>query len=293
VLGTDSTGGIRDPVQRTQIVEDYTRPQVNSALRYTLRSSSVNPLRREEGHQYEAAVEVGNTLTFLLDRFAFTPGTVEYSLPGLPGDAQNRLIYRPYVRAIGDLRRYAPVGPTTTVAAKLYAGVAHPTAGPNLVPFDRRFFSGGASSVRGWRLRELGPGAAALEVDDASGDVANILGGDIKLESSVELRQTLIGSLFTARWIGTTFVDAGNVWFGPRNPGLDGRGDGRDGVFRVPAFLGELGVSSGVGLRLAWDYLIVRLDLAYPLNDPSPQNDDIFADRFSGPLLHFGIGHTF
>ena len=293
VLGTDSTGGISDPVQRTQIIEDYTRPQVNSVLRYTFQSSTTNPLRHERGHQYEASLEVGNTLPFLLDRLVFSPGAVEYSLPGLPGDADNRLIYRPYVRAVGDFRRYVALTPSTTVAVKLYGGIAHPVAEPDLIPFDRRFFSGGASSVRGWRLRELGPGGANLQLDETSGDVANILGGDVKLESSVELRTTLFNPFLTARWIGTTFVDAGNVWFGPRNPGLDDRPAGQEGTFRAPDFLGELGVSSGVGVRLAWEYLIVRFDLAYPLNDPSPTNDDIFADRFSGPLLHFGIGHAF
>ena len=293
VLGTDSTGGIRDPVQRTQIIEDYTRPQVNSALRYTVRSITTNPLRHEQGHRYEASLEVGNTIPLVLDRLVFRPGTIEYSLPGLPGDTDNRLLYRPYVRAVGDLRRYLPLGPHTTLAMKLYAGAAHPTAGPDIVPFDRRFFSGGASSVRGWRLRELGPGGAALNLDNRSNNVANILGGDMKLESSVELRTTLIRSLFTARWIGTTFVDAGNVWFGPRNPGLDNRASGQDGRFRVPDFVGDLGVSSGIGVRLAWDYLIARLDLAYRLHDPSPANDDIFGDRFTGPLLHFGIGHAF
>jgi len=48
-----------------------------------------------------------------------------------------------------------------------------------------------------------------------------------------------------------------------------------------------------VGLRLEWQYLIVRFDLAYRLHDPSVRNDDIFADDFSGPLLHFGIGQAF
>ena len=310
VLGVPGgEGGIRDPVQRTQILEDYTQPQVNSALRYTLRSATAGPLRRQRGHIYEAAAEVGNTLPWALDRVVFSPDSLEYSLPSLSGnggsrdaargtvDLGNRLIYRPYVRVTADLRRYAPVGPGTVLATKLYAGVSHPIARPDVVPFDRRFFSGGASSVRGWRLRGLGPGAAALDVSDrADGDVANILGGDVKLEASAELRTTLFRNVLAARWIGATFLDAGNVWFGPRNPGL--RADvverrRRDGKIRVPDFLQEMGVSTGGGLRLAWQYLIVRLDLAYRLNDPSPANDDVFADSFSGPLLHFGIGHAF
>jgi len=310
VLGVPGSGtGIQDPVQRTQILEDYTQPQINTALRYTLRSATATPLQRTRGHVYEASAEVGNTLPWTLDRLVFSPDTLEFSLPGLAGDPArpdttrgavilgDRLIYRPYVRFTTDLRRYKPLSAGTTLAMKFFAGIAQPIARPDIVPFDRRFFSGGASSVRGWRLRELGPGDANLNMtDSANGDIANILGGDIKLETSVELRTTLFRDVLAARWIGASFVDAGNVWFGPRNPGLNtptGRRSNRDGKFRVPEFLGEVGVSTGGGLRLSWEYLLVRLDLAYPLHDPAPSNDDIFADSFSGPLLHFGIGHSF
>jgi outer membrane protein assembly factor BamA len=312
VLGVPGgEGSIQDPVQRTQILEDYTQPQINTALRYTLRSATAAPLQRTSGHVYEASAEVGNTLPWTLDRLVFTPDSLEFSLPGLSGDPArpdttrgavilgDRLIYRPYVRFTTDLRRYTPLSGATTLATKFFAGIAHPIARPTIVPFDRRFFSGGASSVRGWRLRELGPGSANLNMTDSTGgDIANILGGDVKLEASVELRTTLFRNVLAARWIGAAFLDAGNVWFGPRNPGLttpdgEARAADRNGKFRVPDFLGDVGVSSGGGLRIAWEYLIVRLDLAYPLRDPSPTNDDIFADTFSGPLLHFGIGHAF
>ncbi len=307
-------GELRDPVQRQQILEDYTQPQVNSAIRYTFRSATANPLRRQSGHIYEVSAEVGNTLPLLLDRFVFAPDTLNYSLPSLFGGAgglTGQLLYRPYVRASVNLRRYIPLGQGSTLGVKLFGGMAHPTARPTVIPFDRRFFSGGASSVRGWRLRELGPGKGLPFDTTASvqGGPSNILGGDIKLESSVELRTTLLQDLLAARWVGATFLDAGNVWFGPRNPGFGGDESGRDeegqneetaiqngardGDFRGFESLLDVGIGGGAGLRIEWQYLIVRLDLAYRLHDPSPRNDDIFADDFSGPLLHFGIGQAF
>jgi outer membrane protein assembly factor BamA len=296
---------IRDPVQRAQILEDFTQPQINTALRYTFRSSTVNPLRRRRGHVYELSGEVGNTLPLLFDRFIFAPGTLEYTVPGLTGSTGpglgGRLVYRPYLRGTVDLRRYVRLSRGTTLAMKAFGGVAHPTGRPTLVPFDRRFFSGGASSVRGWRLRELGPGGAGQRID--------FLGGDLKLESSVELRTTMLRNLLAADWVGATFLDVGNVWFGPRNQGFsqvdpDGNGldtdptpppvvEGPDGKFRGGGALTEVGVGSGIGLRIEWEYLVVRFDLAYRLRDPSPQNDDVFSDDFGGPLLHFGIGQAF
>lgn len=299
---------LQDPVQRQQILEDYTQPQVNTAVRYTFRDATAGPMRRRSGHIYEVSGEVGNTLPLLFDRFVFAPDTLDYSLPSLFGEAgglTGRLLYRPYVRTTLDLRRYLPLGPGTTLGFKFFGGLAHPTAGPKVVPFDRRFFSGGANSVRGWRLRELGPGEG-IPVDTTTSvqeSPSNILGGDVKLESSLELRTTLLQSLLAARWVGATFVDVGNVWFGPRNRGFgrvdggqDGTSstrDGRDGRFGGLESLRDVGVGGGAGLRLEWEYLIVRFDLAYRLHDPSPRNDDVFGENFSGPLLHFGIGHSF
>ena len=307
-------GDLQDPVQRQQILEDYTEPQINTAFRYTYRFATANPLRRQSGHIYEVSGEVGNALPLLFDRFVFAPDTLDYTLPplfGAAGGLTGRLLYRPYVRGSVDLRRYVPLGPGTTLGIKLFGGMAHPTARPTVVPFDRRFFSGGANSVRGWRLRELGPGEGLPFDTTASvqGGPSNILGGDIKLESSIEVRTMLIQSFLAARWVGATFLDAGNVWFGPRNEGFgrdesgqDSEGqnvgavqqeDARDGHFRGFESLLDVGVGAGAGIRLEWEYLVVRLDLAYRLHDPSPRNDDVFADDFSGPLLHFGIGQAF
>lgn len=307
-------GNVQDPVQRRQILEDYTQPQINTALRYTFRSATANPLQRQSGHIYEVTGEVGNTIPFLFDRFVFSPDTLEYSLPSFFGETRglgDRLIYRPYVRAMVDLRRYEPLGEDTTLGLKLLGGLSHPTARPTVVPFDRRFFSGGANSVRGWRLRDLGPGAAQLPDEAAAsvdGGLSNILGGDIKLESSVELRTTLLQQFLATRWVGATFLDAGNVWFGPRNRGfgeepaatgteafaeMTSQTDAPDGRFRRLDSLLDVGVGGGFGLRLNWQFLIVRFDLAYRLHDPTPRNDDVFGDDFSGPLLHFGIGQAF
>ena len=296
---------VQDPVLRAQILEDFTQPQINTAFRYIFRSATANALRRRSGHIYELSGEVGNTLPLLFDRFIFAPDTLEYSVPGLTGSEQQglggRLVYRPYVRGTVDLRRYVRLSQGSTLALKAFGGMAHPTGRPTLVPFDRRFFSGGASSVRGWRLRELGPGGAGQQID--------FLGGDLKLESSVELRTTLLRNVLGADWVGAGFLDVGNVWFGPRNQGFSGEGAPQNGLDPNPSprsgtgiengkfqgieALTEVGVGSGPGLRIEWDYLVVRFDLAYRLNDPSPRNDDIFSDDFGGPLLHFGIGQAF
>ena len=281
---------IDDPVQRGQIVEDYTEPQVNNALRYTLRSSRLDPFKREEGYSNEASVEVGGNLPYALDRWVFTPDQLEGSIPGLPffnnrgGDSQ--LIYRQYVRFVADFRRFHTPGQGSVIAWKAFVGVAQPMGDADVVPFDRRFYSGGASSVRAWRLRQLGPGGASFLSDSVTTGTTNLLGGEIKLEGSFEYRRRVIRNLAGAHWEMALFLDAGNVWSGPRNPGLP------DGRFRFDRFWREIGVGTGLGLRVAWDYLILRLDFAYKVHDPLRQGV-ILPDGFSDPVIHFGIGHTF
>ena len=284
---------VLDPVQRAQILEDYTQPQINNALRYTLRAARVNPLTREQGYLFEAAIETGGNLPYALDRFVFSPGEVEGNLPGLPffgGDRESRLMYRRYMRFMLDGRRYRPIGRGAVMAGKVVFGFAHPIGDSRVVPFDRRFYAGGGSSVRGWGLRLLGPGAASFGTDTGE-ELTNILGGDIKLEASVELRQRLIRNLLAADWVAATFVDAGNVWFGPRNPGFAVTAHDEDGRFRVPDFAGEIGVGAGIGLRLVWDYLIIRLDAAYKVHDPATTG--LLPDGMRSPVIHFGIGHSF
>jgi outer membrane protein assembly factor BamA len=236
---------------------------------------------------------MGGNLLFLLDRFVFSPDSIEGSLPGLPffrGESrESRMIYRRYLRFVGDLRRYVPLSRRYVLAGKVIVGIAHPIAGSEVVPFDRRFYSGGATSVRGWGLRQLGPGSAVLanDPDGTGSEVTNIRGGDIKLEAGIELRHTAIQNLLAANWIGVAFVDAGNYWFGPRNPGDS------DGRFRFDRFYRELGVGSGLGLRVAWEYLIIRFDVAFRIFDPVRRDLGLLPDGLREPTFHFGIGHAF
>ena len=296
ILGDADTLQAIDPVQRAQILEDYTQPQINNALRYTFRSENVNPLRRDEGYSYEAAVEIGGNLPFMLDRFALTRGVTEGSLRlfSLSGST-SRVIYRRYIRIVGDFRRYYRLGPFSVLAVKFIGGWAQPIGGSSVVPFDRRFYSGGASSVRGWRLRQLGPGTASFSDPAARGAAAtNLLGGDIKLESSIEIRQTVLSSRLGADWIMATFADAGNVWFGPRHPGFPTTDpDSPTGRFVLRRVFKESGMGSGLGLRIAWPYLIARVDVAWRVYDPTTPERGFWPNGLDDWVAYFRFGHAF
>jgi outer membrane protein insertion porin family len=270
---------IEDPVARQFVLDDYTQPQVNDAFRYTLLSATADPFRRDRGFAREVSIEAGGYVSSLFDRFVFNPGELDGSLPGLPlFGGGGRLEYRPYLRATADARQYLRVGRLSVIALKGVAGVSHPTGRTPVVPFDRRYYAGGPGSVRGWDLRRLGPGSIPPEAS------AFVQGGDIRLELGLEARRVVLRELFAADWQLAAFADAGNVWFGPRNPGDP------DGRFRLATFPGEIAVGAGGGLRVVWDFLILRFDVAWKVRSPVT-GDPLFPDG-NTPRLHFGIGQA-
>ncbi len=294
VLG-DGTSQVIDPVQRAQILEDYTQPQVNNAIRYTLRSERGNPLRKDEGYSHEVSLEFGGTLPYLLDLYVFTPGTQEQSLNlfSFTG-SKSRANYRQYIRFASSFRQYFRLSNRTILATKFIGGWVHPIGKANVAPFTHRFYSGGASSVRGWALRQLGPGAASFRQLTTNQRETNLFGGDIKLEASVELRQTVIQGRLGADWILATFTDAGNVWFGPRNPGFTPTNPGQPtGRFVIENLFRESGVGWGMGIRASWAYLVARMDLAVRIYDPADPETGFFPTGLREWVGYFRLGHAF
>lgn len=123
------------------------------------------------------------------------------------------------------------------------------------VPFEKRYFSGGANSVRGWTARSLGPGAY---VRKGTRIEYNNQAGDIKLDLNIEYRLKIWNFIHTA-----AFIDAGNIWTirdYPTQP---------EGAFHFNSFLKQMALSYGVGIRLDFSFITVRLDMGVKLHDPS------------------------
>ena len=81
-------------------------------------------------------------------------------------------------------------------------GVAYPYGNSTILPYEKRYFSGGANSVRGWSVRGLGPGS--FKGNDGRIDFINQT-GDVKLDMNIEYRSHLFWKVDAA-----VFIDAGN-----------------------------------------------------------------------------------
>lgn len=165
-----------------------------------------------------------------------------------------------------------------TQAARLLGGAGW--AGQNFqsLPFDRSFFGGGVQGMRGWGARELGPGGHVP--GDASGVVEGL--GDVRLEASWELRWK-----WTDMWTAAGFVDVGNVW-------LHGEDVPNQATFRRGGRWSTIGWNAGVGMRVDFEFFLLRLDAGLRLHDPGMVEGARWIGQ--GPMrgaLHLGLGHPF
>lgn len=258
-------------LQKDLILQDF-EPQVNSQIRYTIRNLSTDIIKHNRGFYFESSIELGGTLPYLADRFVFDPKHLNNTIPSL---GKSNLKYDQFIKLTLDYRRYIPLNDEAVFMYRMYGGYALPFSNSTSIPLVRRFFAGGAADVRGWAPATLGPGPIQDNTTQTNG-------GEIKLASFVELRQEIFERFLSANWALAFFADAGNIWNGPNNPNPATR-------FKLSSFPNEIAVGSGVGIRLDFEYLIVRFDGAFRIHEPSG------APWFNDKSMYwfFGIGHSF
>ncbi|MFP3593395.1 BamA/TamA family outer membrane protein [Chryseobacterium sp. SIMBA_038] len=194
-----------------------------------------------------------------------------------------------YAKIENDFRFYHKFTEKSSFASRFIGGIAYPYGNSEFIPFSKQFFSGGSNSIRAFRARTLGPGS----FDPRTIPKGTLLdqSGDIKLELNAEYRANLYKFLNVA-----AFVDAGNIW-------LLNEDSSRPGATFSKDFANEIAVGAGVGLRLDFSILVLRLDLAMPLRVPYYEKGDRWAfDRinFGDPswrkdnlVLNIAIGYPF
>ena len=171
-----------------------------------------------------------------------------------------------------------------TLALHAAFGIAYPYGNSTILPFEKRYFSGGANSVRGWSVRELGPGR--FRGTDGRIDFVNQT-GDMKLDLNAELRSHLFW-----KFDGAFFVDAGNIWT------LRNYEEQPGGQFKFSEFYKQIAVAYGLGLRLNFSYFILRFDMGMKAINPAYQTSKehyaIFHPNFNRDFaFHFAVGLPF
>ena len=182
----------------------------------------------------------------------------------------------------------------TELAMRAYAGAGiaygrEGTGWEQTLPFYKAFFAGGPNSMRGWQIRQLGLGSSKYYDTGAASKLIDRF-GDIQLEGNVEYRFPL-GTIFGVKLKSALYMDAGNIW---DRHNIDSADHGSD--FQLNRFFKEIAVDAGTGLRLDFDYFLIRFDWAYKLKDPQAlEGSDqwLYKLRLSSGQFQLGINYPF
>ena len=186
--------------------------------------------------------------------------------------------YSQFVKFDVDVRKYFTFfNDKHTLALRQFIGVGIPYGNSSTMPFVRSYFNGGSNDIRAWRVFG-GLGPADSQLDEK---IRSYIMDNVKLTTNIEYRMP-----FTPMFEGAAFIDAGNIW------SLKDSGFGDE--FKFNKFLSQMGVGTGVGLRVNVAYITLRLDAAYKVYDPNqPVGDRWVLGNTWKPVLNFAFGYPF
>ncbi len=190
-----------------------------------------------------------------------------------------------YLRSDLNITYHQVIDNNNAFVYRFFAGVGYPYGNSKALPFDKKYFSGGANGIRAWSARSLGPGSVKVENSGYFNQT-----GDIKLEANVEYRYKIFWQLE-----GALFLDAGNIWaFKDEND---------KAIFKPYNFYKQIALGTGTGFRANLGFLTVRIDFGLRLYDPAIPTDNpniqkwvfLRKNRFSYDdwTFNFGIGYPF
>jgi outer membrane protein assembly factor BamA len=169
------------------------------------------------------------------------------------------------------------------IATRFLAGAGYAYGNSTALPFEKHFYAGGSNSLRGWQARTVGPGLSQM---DKSFVIPNQT-GDMKLEANIEYRFNMFWKL-----AGALFIDAGNIW----TLRSSGEGNSYESMFRWDTFGESIAANWGLGLRLDFGFLLLRVDMGMKIHDPARVQKWVTPDMWlkrDGFAVHFGVGYPF
>lgn len=211
---------------------------------YSFTYTNTAQKRKKHTFYYKGSLELAGTITGLA-----TGGNTDdpTKLFGVP--------FSQFVKTEHDFRHYLRLTENSQLASRIIVGAGLPYGNSSELPFIRQFFIGGTNSIRAFRARSIGPGTYRSPNID-TGSFLPDESGDIKLEFNTEYRAKLFSVIH-----GAIFVDAGNIWLWNKN-------ENKPGSQFTSKFMDEIAVGTGAGLRVDLSFLVLRLDLAWPLRKP-------------------------
>ena len=194
------------------------------------------------------------------------------------------IAFAQYVKGDFDITRVFRFDRNNSLVFHAGLGMAYPYGNSRVLPFEKRYFSGGANSVRGWSVRGLGPGK--FKGHEGAIDFINQT-GDMRIDLNLEYRTHLFW-----KFNGAFFIDSGNIWTLREYEVQPG------GQFKLDEFYKQMAVAYGLGVRLNFDYFILRFDMGMKAVNPAYEDSKghypfIHPDFGRDFAFHFAVGMPF
>lgn len=226
---------------------------------------------------------------YTLRASAETAGNLLYAISSLSNQRRHDGVYdlfgiqySQYAKAEIDYSLTHNINRRHALAFHVGGGIGVPYGNSRVLPFEKRFYAGGANGVRGWGVRTLGPGSF-----DSRNSVSDFINqcGDIRLDLSLEYRMKLF-------WVfeGAAFIDAGNIWTIHNYENQPG------GLFRFSTFWKQIAAAYGIGLRMDFNYFLLRFDLGIKAYNPAMNQErwPLIHPRWKrDTAFHFSVGYPF
>jgi len=217
-----------------------------------------------------------------------TAGNLLYGLSNLFGNTKVdgayqlfKVRFSQYVKGEYNISHHQIFDKDNRFVYHLGVGLGIPYGNADVIPYEKRFYSGGANSVRGWSESQLGPGKYN-RITGSARDFNQV--GDIKLDMNMEYRVKMF-------WLmeGALFLDAGNVWT------INDYSTQVGGQFKLDTFANQIAIAYGAGLRFDFSFFIARVDLGVRLYDPvlSRREQWRVNPEWKDFAFHFAIGYPF
>lgn len=209
---------------------------------YTYTFNTANPFAKNQWY-FQGSVDVAGNAAGLIS--------------GAKQPRQKKIFNTPfsqYAKTDMDVRYKKKLNNDFEWASRMQIGIGIPYNNSNILPFSKQYVIGGSGSLRGFQMRQIGPGSYLPTLADQR--FYQVIGGDYRFQFNTEMRMPVFAKLS-----GVAFFDMGNIWT------KDTLLFGRAGQLKKESFK-ELAVASGLGLRFDASVILLRVDVGIPLRKP-------------------------
>ena len=295
---------LKDLIENGQFIEKYDHMIVGSSYTFTYNTQKIK--KKSDFHFLKTRIELAGNLIYMFNKLANSPqlGYGDYQSdvlhtynPNYSEDQINFIIdslnnarppfytiaglpYSQYFKTEFDFRYYQILNSKNEIVYRINPGIILPYGNSFYSPQEKMFFLGGASSMRAWPARSLGPGSFK--------DTTNLYQyGDLKIEANIEYRFKLFWMIEAA-----FFADAGNIWTMGKYEEVEEK------KFALDRFYKEIALGVGIGFRFDFSFFVFRFDFGFKQHDPSISEGDKwlgmtgFTDK-KNRTMSFGIGYPF